>query len=231
MKIVKNKLLLALENTGLLPVIPNTDFYSWQGIIDICYHCGIRVIEFRDALTGRGVELFTELVTYARQSPDFHIGVNTIHGKIAEKYIQGGASFITSSFLREDMAEVAHRNDVLWIPGCSSSVEVAAARQLGAPVVSLLPGACTPLALKSLQNEFHDISFIPSTGIVMKDQVMQQWLKAGVLCVRMGTQLFSSQDLSGKDWTKVERNILSVISAIKTVRVGNEILPVQAFNI
>lgn len=220
MKIMDNKLLVAMENTGLLPVVPNTDFYSWQGIVDICYHCGIRVLEFRDALTGRGVELFSELVAYARQYPDFYIGVNTIRGKIAEKYIQGGASFITSSFLREDMADVANRNGVIWIPGCSAAVEVATAQQLGATVVSLLPGACTPFALKSLQNDFPDLSFIPSTGIVMKDQVMQQWLTAGVLCIRMSTQLFSSQDLSVKDWTKVERNILSVISAIETVRVG-----------
>ena len=208
----------ALSKTGLLPLVPSSDLYCWYKLIDIMYHSGVRVIEYRDALSGRGVELFTELIRYASRYPDFYIGVNTIQEKLARQYVQGGASFITSTFLKEEMAEVAQCHDVPWIPGCSSRIEVERARELGASAVSLLPGMCSPLRVTEIKEQHPGLSFIPSTGVIMKEQAIKDWVRSGVLCIRMSHQLFSARDLAVKDWAAVEQNILSVISAIKTVR-------------
>ena len=213
----KNTVFSAMQRTGLLPVIPHADLYSWQNIIDVCYHCGIRVIEFRDGLAGKGTELFKELVSYARQYPDFYFGVNTIQRKNAAIYIQGGASFITSSFMKEDMALVASDSGVSWIPGCSSTVELEAASRLGASVVSLLPGSFSDNELEKLQRDYSQLEFIPSSGIRIKDHTLKEWTRAGVLCVRMDSQVFALNTVV-KDWIKIERNILSVISTIKTAR-------------
>jgi 2-dehydro-3-deoxyphosphogluconate aldolase / (4S)-4-hydroxy-2-oxoglutarate aldolase len=214
---VGNTVFSAMQQTGILPVIPSADVYSWQNIIDICYRRGIRAIEFRDALTGKGVDLFVELVAYATQYPGFYFGVNTIQRNIAVKYIQGGASFITSSFMKEDLAAIALHKGVPWIPGCCSTVELDAASRLGASVVSLLPGGFSVNELAWLQREYPHLNYIPSAGIRIQDHALKEWVRAGAVCVRMSSQVFALNTVV-KDWAKIEQNILSLISTIKMVR-------------
>lgn len=213
----KKAVFSAMHHTGILPSVPYADLYSWQNIIDVCFHCGIRVIEFRDGITGKGAELFKELVTYASQYPGFYLGVNTIQKKNARLYIQGGASFITSSFMKEDMARVASEDKVKWIPGCSSTVDLDVASRLGAMAVSLLPGAFSVSELEPLQRDYPHLEFIPSSGIRIKAHTLKEWTRAGVLCVRMDSQVFALNSIV-KDWVRIEQNILSVISTIKSVR-------------
>jgi 2-dehydro-3-deoxyphosphogluconate aldolase / (4S)-4-hydroxy-2-oxoglutarate aldolase len=213
----RNVVFSAMHRTGLLPVIPHADLYSWQNIIDVCYHCGIRVIEFRDGLSGKGAGLFKELVAYSSQYPGFYFGVNTIQIKNAGEYIQGGASFITSSFMKEEMARVAGDGGIPWIPGCSSTVELDAASRLGASGVSLLPGSFSANEFEKLQRDYPHLGFIPSAGIRIKDHALKEWTRAGILCVRMSSQVFALNTIV-KDWIKIEQNILSVISTIKSVR-------------
>jgi 2-dehydro-3-deoxyphosphogluconate aldolase/(4S)-4-hydroxy-2-oxoglutarate aldolase len=220
----------ALFRQGILPVLPQADIYTQKKLLDVFAEAGVAVIEYRDAITGRRVDVFHELVAHAAQYPEFHIGGNTIQKKIAEKFIQGGASFITSTFMKDDMAEASHRNDVPWIPGCSSSVDIERASALGAAAISLLPWSWTSSDVATINRHYPHLGVIPSTGMVMNNSAKKEWIKAGALCIRVDKQVLTPQDITVKDWNKIKRSILSVISMIRTVRTV-EHSSIQTFNV
>jgi 2-keto-3-deoxy-6-phosphogluconate aldolase len=66
--------------------------------------------------------------------------------------------------------------------------------------------------------------------MVMNNSAKKEWIKAGALCIRVDKQVLTPQDITVKDWNKIKRSILSVISMIRTVRTV-EHSSIQTFNV
>lgn len=226
-----NELLaVTLSQTSLLPVFRFTDALTWQQTIDVCYSCGIRVLEYSEGVTPRKISFYKELFSHARQYPDLRLGFNTINAKQAAHFCGEGADFIASSFLHGDMATLSQVYSIPWIPGCNSEDDILCAQQQGASIISLLPGNFLPGDVGSLRIKFPLIHFIPSSGIMMNNHSVGEWLKAGALCIRMSKKIFPYEDVAVKDWEKLKRNINIVLNQIKRLKDEAQVATYSAFH-
>ncbi|HYF67461.1 MAG TPA: hypothetical protein VD884_04960 [Ohtaekwangia sp.] len=223
-------LLAALGQTSLLPVFRFADAFTWQQTIDVCYACGIRTLEYTEGLTHRKISFYKELFHHTRQYPDLHLGFNTINAKQAAHFCGEGAAFIASSFLHDDMASLSQTYAIPWIPGCNSEEDIISAKQQGASIISLLPGSFMPADVGSLKIKFPDLHFIPSSGIMMNNHSIGEWLKAGALCIRMSKKLFPYEDVAVKDWEKLKRNMNAVLNQIKMLKDEAQVAAYSAFH-
>ena len=70
-----------------------------------------------------------------------YLGIGTIkNADMAQTFIDAGADYIICPGLVEDVATVADKNNMLWVPGCMTPSEIIRAENLGAKMIKLFPG-------------------------------------------------------------------------------------------
>jgi 2-dehydro-3-deoxyphosphogluconate aldolase / (4S)-4-hydroxy-2-oxoglutarate aldolase len=209
-----------MKTIGFIPVFYHADANMILQVIKIAYGCGARVFEFLHQRDNRGLRIFTWLAEQAKDMPGLMLGAGTVLDAVmTERYIEAGAKFIVSPFLRKDMADVCQKADMLWMPGCSTQDDIVQAQTLGASVVMILPGNILgPEFLRKAVNEFSGLNFVPSGGIDISESSLRTWINAGALSVRLGDSLFERDALMIKDWSRIENNIHGVIHTIQKVK-------------
>jgi 2-dehydro-3-deoxyphosphogluconate aldolase/(4S)-4-hydroxy-2-oxoglutarate aldolase len=119
---------------------------------------------------------------------------------MAETFIDAGADFIICPGLVEEVAEVANKNNMLWVPGCMTPSEIIRAENLGAKMIKLFPGnLLKPEFMTSIKSIFPDLLFMPTGGVSLDKENLEGWFKAGVCAVGMGSKLISKQLLEEKN--------------------------------
>jgi 2-dehydro-3-deoxyphosphogluconate aldolase/(4S)-4-hydroxy-2-oxoglutarate aldolase len=80
--------------------------------------------------------------------------------------------------------------------------EINFAEQLGATLIKLFPGdTLGPAFLKAIKPLFPDLSFMPTGGVDIKKESLDQWLTAGVAALGFGSKLFQSpEDATDYEW-------------------------------
>ena len=189
----------AMKETGLVPVFYHADIATCKKALEACYDGGIRVFEF----TNRGDyahEVFGELTRFAaEQYDDLILGVGSVvEAGTASLYMQLGANFIVSPLLNKEMATTCNRRKVAWMPGCGTISEINYAEELGAEVVKIFPGSTVggPAFVKSVKGPMPWSSIMPTGGVSLEKENLEQWFRSGVHCVGVGSKLF--KDSSGK---------------------------------
>ena len=141
MSLSKKDVLIRFRDSGIIPVFYHPDMDVLMRVVSICYDCGLRIFEFMHQRDNRGLRFFTHLAGQLDHYPGVALGVGTVlDATMTERYVKAGAQFIASPFLRPDMGQVCHAQDILWMPGCATADEVASAVSLKADAVNVLPG-------------------------------------------------------------------------------------------
>ena len=137
--------------------------------------------------------------------PGILIGIGTIKNKNqAKDYIEAGADFIVCPSINKKVAKVTHKAGVLWIPGCMTPTEIAAAENAGASIVKIFPGNILgPSYITSIKELFADIQFMPTGGVEAEQNNLREWFNAGVVAVGMGSKLISKKVLESKNYTEI----------------------------
>jgi len=134
--------LRAILDSGAVPTFsapdPDTAFEMVAG----CAEGGATVVEFLN----RGdfaYDTFTALSRrVAAELPDVFLGAGTIiDAPTAALFIAAGARFIVGQSYSEEVARLCNRRRVVYIPGCGTATEIAAAEELGCELVKLFPAA------------------------------------------------------------------------------------------
>ena len=184
-----------LEYIKRFPVIPvyyDEDPEVCLAVLTACYEGGIRIFEF----TNRGnaaIDNFKILLTYRNKNfPDLKLGIGTIKTvPQATTFIDLGADFIVSPIVRTDLAEVTSKSNTFWIPGCMTPTEINLAEELGACLIKLFPGdTLGPGFLKAIKPLFPDLTFMPTGGVDVNKENIDNWLNAGVTALGFGSKLF-----------------------------------------
>lgn len=209
-----------MKSIGVLPVFHNADVNTILQMIRTSYRNGIHVFEFLHQRDNRGLRIFSWLVEQTADLPDLKLGAGTVLDAVMTgRYIDAGAKFIASPFLRKDMAEVCIRSNTLWIPGCSNRADIVLALEYGATAVMILPGnILTTEFLRKAVVDFTGLHFIPSGGFDSTESSLQSWLNAGALSVRLGDSLFEREALAAGDLARVEHNVQRVVNIIKKIK-------------
>ncbi len=206
-----------MKQTGLVPLFYHENPETAIQILKACYEGGARVLEF----TARGEfahEVFTEMVKFAKKElPEMIIGVGSVtDGAMASFYLQCGANFIVTPVFREDVAQVCNRQKILWLPGCGSLTEIAKAEEMGCEIVKLFPaGIYGHEFVKNIKGPQPWTSIMPTGGIFPTKESIEPWIKAGVICVGIGSQLIHPDLIDQQNFGKLSADVKNVLNIIQ----------------
>ncbi len=219
---VKNELLKLIPEQGILPLYFYKDTEVSLEVLRALFKSGIRAVEY----TNRG-EAALQNFKKMREVCDtelkgMYLGIGTIkNGNIAQTFINAGADYIICPGLIEEVANVADKNNILWVPGCMTPSEIIRAENMGAKMIKLFPGNILGAAfMSSIKELFPGLLFMPTGGVDLDKENIQGWFKAGVCAVGMGSKLISKELLEQKDYTKIEtltRQVMDIVKSIKVI--------------
>ena len=216
----KSELLQLIPQQGILPLYFYKDTEVSIQVLKALYNAGIRTVEY----TNRGeaaLKNFKEMRKVCDTDlKGMYLGVGTIKdSESAQAFIDAGADYIISPGLVKEVARVADKNDMLWVPGCMTPTEIMKAEKLGATMVKLFPGNILgPSFLSAIKELFPNLLFMPTGGVDLDKENIAGWFKAGVCAVGMGSKLISKQLLEQKDYAKIEALTKEAINIIRSVR-------------
>ena len=216
----KAELLKLIPDQGILPLYFTKDPEVSIQVLKALYNVGIRAVEY----TNRG-EAALHNFKKMREVCDselngMYLGIGTIkNGAMAQTFIDAGADYIISPGLVESVAEVADKNNMLWVPGCMTPTEIIRADALGANLIKLFPGnVLEPAFLSAVKEIFPNLLFMPTGGVDLDKENIAGWFKAGVCAVGMGSKLISKQLLEQKNYKKIEELTKEAMEIIKLVK-------------
>jgi 2-dehydro-3-deoxyphosphogluconate aldolase/(4S)-4-hydroxy-2-oxoglutarate aldolase len=137
-----------IEEIGIFPGIrvssPDQALYAAKTI----YDAGIPVAEITMTVPG-AVNVIGEL---AQRYPDMVVGAGTVLDKeTAERCLDAGARFLTSTGLVPEVIGSAHKRGVVVIPGALTPTEVISAWKAGADYVKIYPAASELLPREAIR--------------------------------------------------------------------------------
>ena len=219
----KSEILRLIPEQGLLPLYFNKDAQVSVEVLRALYNAGIRSVEY----TNRGqaaLENFKKLREVCDKELDgMYLGVGTIkNAKMADDFIDAGADYIISPGLVKEVAKLADKHDMLWVPGCMTPTEIIKAEKLGAKMIKLFPGNLLgPSFLSAVKELFPDLLFMPTGGVEVDKENISGWFKAGVCAVGMGSKLITKQSMENRDYAKITeltRQALDIINSVKNAK-------------
>ena len=219
-KYSKLQVLLAMKETGIVPVFYNSDVEVSKKVLKACYDGGIRLFEF----TNRGDfahEVFGELVKYANaELPGMIMGAGSVVDPgTAALFIQLGANFIVGPVFNPAVVPVCNRRLIPYCPGCGSVSEVSTAQEAGCDVCKVFPGdVLGPAFVKDLRGPMPWSQVMVTGGVKPEKANLEGWFKAGVTCVGMGSNLFPKDAVATGDWDRITSLCRETVETIKTLR-------------
>jgi 2-dehydro-3-deoxyphosphogluconate aldolase/(4S)-4-hydroxy-2-oxoglutarate aldolase len=197
----KEIVLEALLTQKLLPLYYHESATTSVAVLRALFNGGITVVEY----TNRGpnaLDNFRELRTVAdKEMPGMLLGIGTIKNQEqAKQYIDTGADFIVCPSINTEVAAATQEANLLWIPGCMTPTEIAAAENAGATFVKIFPGNLLgPSYISSIKDLFPALKFMPTGGVEAEVENLKSWFKSGVVAVGMGSKLITKEMIEQQD--------------------------------
>jgi 2-dehydro-3-deoxyphosphogluconate aldolase/(4S)-4-hydroxy-2-oxoglutarate aldolase len=215
----KEAALQELLKQKMLPLFYNDSAEVSIKILEALFNAGIRTVEY----TNRGdkaLSNFRQLKKVAAANmPGMMLGIGTIKNKEqALQYIDAEADYIVSPSMNKKVAAVAHKEGLLWIPGCMTPTEIVGAERAGASVVKIFPGnVLGPAFISAVKELFPGLLFMPTGGVDTTETNLRTWFDAGVCAVGMGSKLISKTLVENQDYDSIERSTKQVIELITSL--------------
>ncbi len=218
-KFTAQQVVSAIKTAGLVPLFTSDDPDIVKQVIDAAYAGGIRVFEFTNRRKN-SFEIFVQLIEYVQKYPDFILGIGTVmDGATTEKFIHAGAQFIVSPVLIPEMGKVCRHHNIPWIPGCATLTEIVMARDQGAEIIKVFPGAVLgPVFVSSVLPVVPGLQLLISGGVEPNEKSLAAWFNAGAACVGLGSQLFTKETVESRNWVKLRQQIEGCLTILKRIR-------------
>lgn len=217
----KIQVLQAMSTTGMVPVFYHKDVELSKNIVKACYDGGVRAFEF----TNRGdfaQEVFAELVKWAsKECPDMIMGIGSIvDPATAAMYIQLGANFIVGPLFNPEIAKICNRRLIPYAPGCGSVSEIGFAQEVGCDLCKVFPAGNVGGAsfVKNVKAPMPWSMLMVTGGVEPTKENLTAWIKAGVTCVGMGSNLFPADVIAAKNWAWISAKCQEAFGYIAEAR-------------
>lgn len=213
MAFTKQEIFEEIRRTRIVPLFTHDDAAIAVQVLKAAYDGGVRVFEFTNRKKN-SFEVFSKLVKERSQYPDLMLGIGTVmDAETTKKFIDVGADFIISPILKPAMAEVCHRYNKHWMPGCATLTEIVTAKEHGAEVIKVFPGSVLgPGFVSSVLPVVPDLNLMITGGVEPTEVNLSSWFKAGAFAVGMGSQLFTKEILETKDWTQLKSKVSQALA-------------------
>jgi|SRR6185503_2209968 len=216
----KKAVLNSILAQGMLPLFYYDDAEVSLQIAKTLYKAGVRALEY----TNRGahaLENFKALKkARKKEMPELYLGIGTIkNSSEAEDFVDAGADFIVSPIVNNEVAKIAHKHDLLWIPGCMTPTEIDAAQKHGAELIKIFPANILGAAfISSIKDLFPGQLFVPTGGVELDQKNISEWFKAGVCAVGFGSKLITKDVLEKHLYDQLYANTVKAFELIKSAR-------------
>lgn len=213
----KHKILDAILEQGMLPLFYQDSEEGSVEILRTLYKAGVRVFEY----TNRGASAlpnFKKLIAVRNaEMPDLYLGIGTIKTPAdAHAFIEAGTDFIVAPIVSPEVAEIANKIDMLWIPGCMTPTEISVAQQHKAMLIKIFPANILgPDFISSIKDLFAGQLFMPTGGVEIDENNLKTWFKSGVCAVGMGSKLISKEVMSEGLYDQLFDNTKLALALIK----------------
>lgn len=180
-------------NQKILPLYSHSEIEVMKKVITACYHAGIKCFEFTNR-TENAVTIFNEMKDFCKtEMPGLLLGVGTIlNVKDAEAFFN--ADFLVSPIISAELIHYTSSKNILWIPGCSTTSEIALAKNAGISLVKIFPAHLLggTAFLKTMKDIFPSMKILATGGIKANSGEINNWLSNGADAVGLGSQLFGN---------------------------------------
>ena len=217
----KIQVLSVMKSTGMVPVFYHIDIETAKQVVKACYEGGVRAFEF----TNRGDfahEVFGELNKWVtRECPDMIMGVGSVvDPATAALYIQLGANFIVGPLFNPEVAKVCNRRLIPYTPGCGSVSEIGFAQECGCDLCKVFPAGNVggPSFVKNVKAPMPWSMLMVTGGVEPTKENLTAWIKAGVTCVGMGSNLFPKEVVAVQDWKWITTKCEEAFGYIREAR-------------
>src|SRR5688572_5060690 len=129
----KDRALQQLLHQRCLPLFYHDSYELSLQVLLALYEAGIRILEY----TARGSNALENFRLLKKECgvrmPELLLGIGTIKTAAqADAFISAGADFIVCPTINPQVAHTVQQKGMLWIPGCMTPTEIAAAEEAGA---------------------------------------------------------------------------------------------------
>ncbi|MEJ1239385.1 hypothetical protein WBG78_14715 [Chryseolinea sp. T2] len=220
MSVSKKEVLVRFRDSGIIPVFYHPDIDVLLRVISICHSSGLRVFEFMHQRDNRGLRFFSHIADQLEQFPDILLGVGTVlDATMTARYIDAGAQFIASPFLRPDMGRVCNERDILWMPGCAATEEVDLAVDLNAAAICVLPGNILGHEfIAPIARRYPELALLPSGISDLRESSLSKWFESGALALKIGPQIFTKENLAANNWTTIKSDLTELLRRVKHIQ-------------
>ncbi len=215
---IKKAVLNSILTQGMMPLFFYEDAEVSLEIIRTLYKAGIRVMEYTNRAKPAYDNYKVIRKSVDKEMADLYLGIGTIKNvSEAEAFIDLGADFIVAPTINPEVAKVAHKHKLLWIPGCMTPTEIYAAQKSGAELVKIFPAnVLGPSFISSVKEIFPGLLFMPTGGVEMKPDNISGWFHAGVSAVGIGSKLISKDILNNRLYDQLYTDTVNAIELVKT---------------
>lgn len=212
----KSRIADIMAKAGIIPVFYHADAEITIEVINACYKGGCKVFEY----TNRGEKAKTNLPVIKKfileKCPGMILGIGSIlNAEQAMEFVDLGADFIVSPILDKKTGKWCTKNDIYWVPGCGTLTECAKALNYGADIIKIFPGnVLGPGFVKAVLGPMPMLKLMPTGGVEPTAKSLNEWFKAGVTCVGIGSQLISNEVIKNSDFDKLESDVQKAFTII-----------------
>lgn len=210
-----------LKTQGVLPLVTQINIETAQIVLQSAADAGIKIIEFA-ARANDAKEVFTQMTAFKKANNlDVKIAVGSILSvEEAATYHQLGADCIVCPHTDPEIGAYCFKNNIYWIPGAATLNEILHANKLGAEVVKLFPADKIggPGYVKAIRAPFPSLKIMPTGGVTLEESNLKSWFKSGVVCVGIGSNLFSKEMLLNLNYEQALQAFQNLIEVVEKTR-------------
>ncbi len=216
----KEQILEAIIKQGMLPLFYHDTKTTSIETVRTLYRAGVRVIEY----TNRGSQAFENFKAIKSimgdEMPDLSLGIGTIkQAKDALSFIEAGADFLVSPIVKAEVGEAVNKANLLWIPGCMTPTEIDVAQYHKALLIKLFPANILgPGYVSAIKELFPGQLFMPTGGVELDHDNLQQWFSSGVGAVGFGSKLITKDILKNESYEELYNLTIKALQMIAAAR-------------
>ena len=204
-----------VAESPVISVIRMNDTSKLMKVIDALSEGGVKFLEITFT-TPNAVDVIKEVSK--KVSSDFVVGAGTVlDPETARAAILAGAKFIVSPALNLDTIKMAHRYDIMMVPGAFTPTEIMTAWDMGADIVKVFPAtALGPKYFKDIKGPFPQIRVMPTGGVSVDNA--GEFIKAGACAVAAGTDLLDKEAIANDKFEIITEKAKKLISNVKAAQ-------------
>lgn len=189
-----------IEEVGIIPAIRLNSAEHARYAAEALHRAGIPIAEITMTVPG-ALEVISDL---ARDLPEMIVGAGTVLDvETAQKCVDAGAKFVTSTGFVPEVVEFARKKGVLVIPGALTPSEVIQAWKAGSDFIKIFP--CEPLGgenyIRALKAPFPQVPMVAAGGV--NQQTALNYILAGASALGVGGELIPKEALQQKQEERV----------------------------